>query len=42
MINKLSLMEKSLFFAKVSAIAYKDPKEAKAIYKELRFFCVLF
>lgn len=34
---KLPPLERSLFFAKVSAIAYKKPKEAKKIYKKMGY-----
>jgi len=37
MINKLSLLEKSLLFARISAIAYRKPHEAKHYYKDMGF-----
>jgi hypothetical protein len=37
MIKDLSFLEKSLFFANVSALAYKDPKSAKPEYASMGF-----
>ena len=37
MIKDLSFLEKSLFLANVSALAYKDPKSAKQEYASMGF-----
>lgn len=37
MISSLSFLEKSLFFANVSASAYKKPKEAEETYSAMGF-----
>lgn len=42
MINNLSFLEKSLFFANVSATAYKKPEEAREIYSAMGFKCEYF
>lgn len=42
MIKDLPFLKKSLFFAEVSAWAYKSPKEAKKLYAEKGFKSVYF